>query len=132
MATPKLAPDAWATIFGYEDVEARLADGSVLVVRVRQVRVRQAPHLMGMIEDDFAVLDYTCIGATEPLPEDWTDLLSPAAHRELVKKVRSLNFPVILGVFEDQHEGVEEVGKIAKVMAKAQDLQTSLTKPPSS
>lgn len=128
----QLKSNEWATIYGYEDTVATLADGTELPVRVRQIRVRQVPHLMGILEDEFAVLDYVCVGIENPLPEGWVDLLSPKSHRELVAKARSLNFPVILDTLESQVQVAEDLFRTSPVIDRAKALQRSLTSAPSS
>lgn len=124
----RLDPSAWAIIFGFEDVEVTIADGSKLAVRVRIVRVGQAFYLLGIYEDAYAVLEYVCISPSGgALPEGWIDTLSPASHRALVKKARELNFPVILGEIEEQYGAAEDLSKVLPAVTKANDLKTSLT-----
>jgi len=123
----RLEPSAWAAIFGWEDVEVQLADGTPLAVRVRIVRAGQAFHLLGIYEDAYQVLEYVCISPTgNPLPEGWIDLLSAGSHRALVKKARELNFPVILGEVEERYGAVEDLEKALPAVQKAQGLKTSL------
>lgn len=123
----RLEPSAWAVIFGYEDFEATLADKSKLMVRVRIIRVAQAFHLLGIYDDAYQVIEYVCISPTsEPLPEGWIDLLSAASHRELVKKARDLNFPIVLGEIEERYGAAEDLQKALPTVRRAQDLRTSL------
>lgn len=123
----RLEPSAWAVIFGYEDVEARLANNTALMVRVRIVRAAQAFHLLGIYDDAYQVLEYLCIAPSgEPLPVGWIDLLAAASHRELVKKARELNFPVILGEVEERYGAAEDLQKALPAVQKAQDWKNSL------
>jgi hypothetical protein len=90
-----IATPAWPVIFGYEDVPVKLANGDALVVRVRIICVRQAFYLLGIIEDEFALLEYVASAPTGSLPEGWIDSLTSDSHALLVEKARSLNFPIL-------------------------------------
>lgn len=108
-------PPAWATIFLHEDIAVQLADGTPLTVRVRQVRARQAFHVIGIIEDEYALLEYVCIKPDgTALPTDWIDTLSAASHDTLVEKARALNFPVALAAVKRATAMAESLGKTMK------------------
>jgi hypothetical protein len=117
---------AWPTIFGFEDVPAKLANGSDILVRVRIVCARQAIYLLGIYENTTEVLRYVCepIGAC---PADWIDCLHKDSRKALAEKARSLNFPVILAEFDEQLNAAEEMAKTVPTLQRANALKSSLT-----
>ena len=122
---------AWATVFGYEDVEITNHDGKSAIVRVRQVRARQAYYVLAILDNEFDLLEYVCISPDgSDLPEGWVDLLTPTSHDLLVKKARALNFPVALAAVERQGALMESLGAVTPTMKQVKALQNSLTTAP--
>lgn len=93
-----------AVIFGGEEIQATLLDGSTLLVRVRAMPVRQLSRVLELCASESELLEFVClVPATHGAGDDefegwarvlsgWADNLSDASHDLLYATAGRLNF----------------------------------------
>jgi hypothetical protein len=84
-----------ATIQAGQAIEARLLDGAVLAIWVRQMPARHLlTKYLALSDDEAELLDGVCthiVGQPE-LPAGWVDQLTDDSHAKLVETAHELNF----------------------------------------
>jgi len=78
--------DSMDTITGGRDITARLTNGTIEAVRLRQLPVRLLPKYLETIDDEPARIELVA-----DKPKGWADGLTLASHEELLAASEALN-----------------------------------------
>lgn len=114
------SPSPLAIVFSGEEVEARLADGTILTVRVRALPARRHIEYINVAHREAEALELVCthVPGQPELPAGWVDALSDESHALLATKVKELNFTRATATFQRSAEVAQTLKKIESEISK--------------
>lgn len=109
----------FATLVGGVEMEVTLGDGTVEKVFVSQLAIKRYPELLGLLDDEGALLELYC-----GKEKGWAEGLTPGSHELLIVAAEKLNADFFWPWLQRRLRRMERVRPGVTTTAKVGEGQT--------